>query len=78
MTKEAKMIRAYLQKSVPADYPVHIGHFDFIVLPRIGEIVHVNDGDNEIALKVVAIDHWGRGEADAPGDGLITLTCLEE
>ncbi len=69
------LLETHVQLEKPDDYPMSLGKYRFAVLPRVGETIHVKEGDEEHDLTVIAVDHYGYGEGESPWGGVISLTC---
>ena len=75
MSEGNDMIKVHVQRKFGSHpHPITLGQFRFPVLPRIGELVHVKDGSDELCLKVLAIDHYGYSDEETAWDGVITVT----
>ena len=78
MNRTNEMITANVQITVENSYPSPLGTFGFFALPRVGELIHVIDHDQDRCLHVMSIDHWGYSETDKEIDLIsILLTCVE-
>lgn len=74
------LVEVRVQKVSPGDsFPEQIGEFEFLAVPRVGELVHVIDTDGETrSLKVIMIDHHAEAKEPFVSGAFILLTCQTE
>jgi hypothetical protein len=58
------MIRVFVQAYDQGGEPMIADHYQFAAVPRIGELVAVDDGTAEVTLRVVSVTHLSEPPED--------------
>jgi len=68
------VVTAYVQVRDAKGQIEGVGHYRFVTLPRIGEIVHLGTDGGDIVIRVTDLDHTAYAAGEMPIHDSVLLT----